>query len=157
MVDRMQPEQDDEMVAGFNFAVDGAVKASQSLVERDRALVGCPDRDTAKAVIDRACQLPAHLAMMVSQDGHSEMGGPAQVGPGLRSRGDGERDQRRVEADAGERARRESGEPSVDLSGDRDNASGEDAERLAQLDWIEVLVGVHAHMAALGFLAVGRR
>lgn len=52
------------MVAGLHFAVDGVVEA----------------------VIDRACQMPAHLAVMIGQDGDPKMGAPCKSGQVLEVR-----------------------------------------------------------------------
>ena len=54
VLDGVQLEQHDRVVARLDLAVDGAVEPGQPLVEGDRAVAGRGDRDAVEAVLDRA-------------------------------------------------------------------------------------------------------
>ena len=141
VLDRVQLEEDEQVVAGLDLAVDRAVELRQPLVEGDRTVLSDAVGEVVEALLDRAGQLPADHVVVVGEHGDAEVAGAAQVRPGLRRHREVDRDQRRVEAHRGERARGEADQPPVDLGRDGDHPGREDAEGLAQLGGVEVLVG----------------
>ena len=121
------------MVAGLDLAVDRAVEAGQPVVERDRAVLGGGQRQAVEAVLDRAGQLAAHVAVVVGQDRDAEVAGPAQRRARscevFATENDTSGGSRLTEVN--ELAARPT-QLAVDLGGHGDHAAGEDPERLAQ-------------------------
>ena len=142
MVDAVQLEQHDDVIARLDLAVDGAIEMSQSLVEGHRALVGCLHRDAVESVLDSSGELSTGGTLVVGENCDAEVCCASKIRPRLGPRRHRDRHEWRVETDAGERACGEAGQLAVDLCGNRDDTGRENAERLAQPRGIEILIGM---------------
>eukprot|EP01032_Pedospumella_encystans_P003392 gene3392-4006_t len=70
--DGVQLQQHDRVVTGDDLVVDRALEAGQPVVEGERAVVGRRGRQTGEAVLHRAGELAADLAVVVGQDRDAE-------------------------------------------------------------------------------------
>jgi hypothetical protein len=83
VLDRMELQKHDGVVAGLNLPVNARVELCQAVGERYRAVAAQGHREAGKAVSGRTSQLACDGTMMISQDGHPQVGGAPQVTPGL--------------------------------------------------------------------------
>lgn len=144
VVDAVQLKQDDDVVTGLDLAINSAIELRETVIEGDSPFVGRVEEYPVESLGHRTGELAAEDVLMVGEHGDPEMIGATQIRPGLRGVRDRHRHQRRIEADTGERARGQTDHRAVDLRGHRDDAGGEDPERLAKSRGVEVLVGSEA-------------
>ena len=73
VLDGVQPEEDHQVVAGVDLAVDGAVEPRQAVVEGHRTVAARAHRDAGEALVDRTGELAADVAVVLGQHGDSQV------------------------------------------------------------------------------------